>query len=141
MKTILVLNASKTKEIVIDFRVNKNQDPYQIRIKDARVERVEKHKYLGVIFDNKLSFSANTEAIIKKVSPRMYCLRKLRSFNVNSDILSAFYRATINSALLFGVVCWGGNVTDRDRSRLNKYIKKAGQVTGRNQNDFKSKTH
>ena len=27
-------------------------------------------------------------------------------------------------------------MTERDRSRLNKYIKKAGQVTGRKQNDF-----
>ena len=132
----LVLNSSKSKEIVIDFRRNKGQEPEQIVIKDAKVERVETHKYLGVIFDNRLNFSANTEAIMKRVTPRLYCLRKLRSFHVNPDILSSFYRAAISSVLLFGAVCWGGNVTDRDRSRLNKITRKAGQVTGRRQRDF-----
>ena len=132
----LVLNTGKTKEIVIDFRRNKGQDPDQILIKGDNVERVETHKYLGVIFDKKLTFSANTEAIMKRVTPRLYCLRKLRSFNVNSEILSSFYRAAISSILLFGVVCWGGNVTDRDRSRLNKITRKAGHATGRRQSDF-----
>ena len=132
----LVLNTSKTKEIVIDFRKKKFQEPDLVAIKNANVERVETHKYLGVIFDNKLNFSANTEAIIKRVNPRLYCLRKLRSFQVNPDILSSFYRAAISSVLLFGAVAWGGNVTDRDRSRLNKITRKAAQVTGQRQKDF-----
>ena len=132
----LVLNTNKTKEIVIDFRKKKVHEPDPIVIKGTQVERVETHKYLGVIFDSKLNFSANTEAILKRVNPRLYCLRKLRSFHVNNKILSSFYRAAISSVLLFGVVCWGGSVTDRDRSRLNKITRKAGQVTGQRQRDF-----
>ena len=132
----LELNATKTKEIVIDFRKTKGTSPEKVTIKGLEVDRVETHKYLGVVFDEKLSFSGNTEAVIKKANSRLYCLRKLRSFNVQSDILSSFYRAAISSVLTFGVVCWGGSITDRDKARLDKIMTKAGQVTGQRQKTF-----
>ena len=36
----------------------------------------------------------------------MYCLRKLRSFGVNSDMLVTFYNAVMCSLIMFGFVCW-----------------------------------
>lgn len=38
-----------------------------------------------------------------------YCLRKLRTFSVNPEILLSFYRSAISSVLVFGIVCWTGN--------------------------------
>ena len=59
---------------------------------------------------------------------RMYCLRKLRSFGVNSDMLVTFYNAVICSIIVYGSVCWGGNISKFDRGRLEKIVKKAGHV-------------
>ena len=38
-------------------------------------------------------------------------MRKLRSFGVNSDMLVTFYNAVICSIIMFGSVCWGGNIS------------------------------
>ena len=49
-------------------------------------------------------------------------MRKLRSFGVNSDMLVTFYNAVIYSIIMFGSVCWGGNISKSDRGRLEKII-------------------
>ena len=53
----------------------------------------------------------------------MYCMRKLRSFGVNSDMIVTFYNAE-SSIIIFGSVCWGGNISKLDRGRLEKIVKK-----------------
>ena len=50
-------------------------------------------------------------------------MRKLRSFGVNSDMLGTFYNAVICSIIMFGSVCWVGNISKLDR-RLAKIVKK-----------------
>jgi len=49
-------------------------------------------------------------------------MRKLRLFGVNSDMLVTFYNALICSIIMFGSVCWGGNISKLDRGRLEKII-------------------
>ena len=69
----------------------------------------------------------------------MYCMRKLRSFGVNSDImLVTFYNAVICCIIIFGSVCWGGNISKLDRGRLEKIKKKAGHVIGKALDSFKT---
>ena len=64
------------------------------------------------------------EKKINKVNSRMYCMKKLRSFGINSDMLVTFYNAVICSIIVFGSVCWGGNISKLDRGRLEKKKKK-----------------
>ena len=63
-----------------------------------------------MVFDSKLNWKENINSVLKKVNSRIYCMRKLRSFGVNSD--------------MFGSVCWGGNISKLDRGRLEKIVKK-----------------
>ena len=78
-------------------------------------------------FESKLNWKENINSVLKKVNSRMYCMRKLRSFGVNSDMLVTFHNA-ICSIIMFGSVCWGGNISKLDRGRLEKIIKKKKQV-------------
>ena len=126
----LELNVNKTKEMIIDFRRTK-ADPVPVELKGSDVERVQTYKYLGVVIDNTLSWSQNTDVIMKKLNTRMYCLRKLRSFNVNSQILQMFYSSVICSVLTFGLTCFWGNMNQCDKNKMNKIIKKAGGVIGK----------
>ena len=66
----LILNVTKTKEMVIDFR-KQTKVPDLIVIKENDVERVETFKYLGVVLDNKLKWKQNTDSIVKKTKPRL----------------------------------------------------------------------
>ena len=131
----LVLNIDKTKEMVIDFRKT-IIPPNKIVIDDKEVERVGDFKYLGVVLDNKLSWRHNTDHCIKKIKPRMYCLRKLKSFDVNKNLLQIFYTSVLSSVLTFGIPCWGSCISKQDKDKLNKLIRKAGGIIGCGQNDI-----
>ena len=101
-KNHLDLNVGNTKEVVIDFRKSSAVVP-DLFINGVKVERVTEYKYLGTVLelDSKLNFNANNDFINKKCQSRLYCLRKLRSFHVNTDILCTFYRCFLESVLTF----------------------------------------
>ena len=57
----LLLNTTKTKEMVVDFR--RSQPPLlPVSIEGVSVEVVNTYKYLGVHLDCKLDWSANIDA-------------------------------------------------------------------------------
>ena len=68
--------------------------------------------------------------MLKKVNAQMYCLRKLRSFGVNSGVLVTFYNAVILALLcmVLSVGVGGGNISKFDRGRLENIVKNAGHV-------------
>ena len=59
----------------------------------------------------------------------------LRSFEINPNILHSFYLSTVQSVLVLGDVCWGGNIyilaQERNRLESLRVIKKAEKVVGR----------
>ena len=88
------------------------------------------------MLDNKLTWKQNTDSIVKKTKPRLYCLRKLRTFNVHNALLQLFYTSILSSTLTFGLACWGGNLLKHDRDKLNRIIKTASVVIGKEQEDI-----
>ena len=88
------------------------------------------------MFDNKLTWKQNTDSIVKKIKPRLFCLRKLRTFNVHNTLLQIFYTSIVSRTLTFGRVCWGGNFLKHDRDKLNRIIKTASLAIGKEQEDI-----
>ena len=64
------------------------------------------------------------------MNTRLFFLKKLKSFHVNKSILKMFYQAFIRSVITFGISCWGGNITEGDKQKINRSIKKAGKIVG-----------
>ena len=83
------INVMMTKEMIIDIRKPKAL-PDPIIINDHTAERVCASKYFGVVLNNDHSWSNNTDYIISKLNSRLYCLRKVKKFNVNTCILKLF---------------------------------------------------
>ena len=52
----LEMNVEKTKEMVIDFKKKTNKCEL-VKVIGRQIERVETYKYLGVVFNNKLTWS------------------------------------------------------------------------------------
>ena len=52
-------------------------------------------------------------------------------------MLVTFYNAVICSIIMFGSVCWGGNISKLDRGRLEKIVIKVGNVVGKPLDSFK----
>lgn len=125
----LLLNTTKTREMVVDFR-RPRPLPEPVSIKGDCVEVVHTYKYLGVQLDDKLDWTANTEALCRKGQSRMYFLRRLASFNICKKLLQIFYQSVVASALMYAVVCWGSSLKKKDAARLDKLVRKAGSVVG-----------
>ena len=123
----LRINASKTKEVVIDFR-RKAPQTAPVNIQGLDIEIVEEYKNLGVHINNKLDWTHNTDVLYKKGQSRLHLLRRLRSFGVCRSLLKTFYDSVVASAIFYVVVCWGCGSSERDRKRLNKLVKRAGSV-------------
>ena len=103
----LLLNTDKTKELVIDHRINK--EPIEpLKIKGKTIEQVELYIYLGITIDNQLNWDAHALSVLNKVNKRLYFLRKLGSFQIDFTIMSLFYTSVIESVLTFCIIGWGG---------------------------------
>ena len=132
--SFLELNITKTKELC--FEEHRAKDASLLRpvtIKGESVEKVESFKYLGTVLDKNLSFSFHVDHVCKKANQRLFLIRKLRSFEVRVDILECVYRSLIESILMFNAVSWYGNLSVKDKARLNRVVNVAGKVVGRNQ--------
>ena len=88
----------------------------------------ETNKYLGLWLDKKLDWMSSTKQLYKKAQSRMYFLRRLPSFNICRKLLWIFYQSVVASVLSYTVVCWGGNTSEAELSRLEKLVRQAGSV-------------
>ena len=73
---LMTLNTNKTKYMVINFARN-FQFNTRINLENELLEEVQECKLLGLTITNKLSWSKNTENLVKKANTRMLILHKL----------------------------------------------------------------
>ncbi|PWA21791.1 hypothetical protein CCH79_00018882, partial [Gambusia affinis] len=70
-----------------------------IHIKGTVVERVDTFKFLGVHISEDLTWTTSCSKLIKKAHQRLFFMRTLRKNHLSSEILTNFYRCTIESIL------------------------------------------
>lgn len=126
----LVLNTSKTKELIVDFRKKRESVPALLYINGECVERVETFKYLGVLISNDLSWAANTTAIVKRARQRLHFLRVLRRNNMDRRLLIRFYHATVESVLTYCITVWYAGCSAADKRRLQGVVRTAEKIIG-----------
>ena len=125
----LILNVSKTKEIVVDFRT-KTSTISALTINDQEVEIVESFKFLGCTISKTLNWDEHVLTVRKKAQQRLYFLRQLKKFRVNQDILMQFYRSIIESILTFSLTTWFGSTTQQNRDDLQRVVRSASKIIG-----------
>ena len=111
--------------MIIDYRAKNRSEPDPIVIDTETVERVEEYKYLGLMIDNQLKGSANTNMVVKKCNQRLPFLCILNNLHVDRYIISLFYKSTIESLIGFSLTTWYGKLTCRDKSKLKKIVRKS----------------
>ena len=125
----LLLNVTKTKEIVVDFRTVKTPTTPLI-INDQAVEQVDSFKFLGSTISSDLSWSCHTINTRKKAQQRMYFLRQLKKFGMDKSILVQFYRSIVESVLTFSFTTWYGSTTQEEKDGLQNVVKTASKIIG-----------
>ena len=107
----LNLNASKCQSFKITLKKNVIQSTYSIN--GTPLENVTKIRDLGVVLDQKLTFSDHIEYITNKVNRALGLL--IRTFQsashrckLNRQAILAVYNANVRSVLEYCSVIWGG---------------------------------
>uniref|UniRef100_A0A1B6LGF7 Reverse transcriptase domain-containing protein n=1 Tax=Graphocephala atropunctata TaxID=36148 RepID=A0A1B6LGF7_9HEMI len=109
------INVSKTKYINFDFLGFDMPLPLKFHSRTCNLylcdcqalEKVNSIKYLGVIFDEKLTFQQHITNLHKMLRLSIRTFYFLRNF-CSTSLLRSLYFALINSRLQYGIVCWGG---------------------------------
>ncbi len=125
----LSLNIDKTKELVVDYR-RQSREHTPITIDKTPVERVSSFKFLGVHITEDLTWSAHTDAVLKKAHQRLFFLRRLRKFGTSPRILRSFYTCTVESILTGCITAWFGNSTAGNRKALQRVVRTARHIVG-----------
>ena len=101
----LTLNIKKSKFMFLSNK-KKIRKKLNIKINGKQLESCESYKYLGVIFDSKLSWKPHIEYISRKISKACGALSKIRHC-VDIETLKTVYYALVHSYLSYGIVVWG----------------------------------
>ncbi len=123
------LNIDKTKELVVDIR-RQSRVHTPISIDKTPVERVNSFKFLVVNITEYLTWSAHTDAVLKKAHQCLFFLRRLRKFGISPSILRSFYTCTVESILTGCITAWFGNSTAGNRRALQRVVRTARHIVG-----------
>ena len=117
----LLLNKAKTKEMVINFTKVR---PPDLCIDNNVIERVNSFRYLGVVFDETMTFKCHTDHVIKKANARLYMMRRYASFGATKDQLHFLFTTMILSIITYNCHIFYHACTNRDKLRLARVIRK-----------------
>ena len=75
---------------------------------------------MGTTIDDKLRCVDNTMNLCKKGQQRLYFLRKLNALHIDRTFLLMFHDSFVKSVMTFGLVCWWGHISVKNRDNLNR---------------------
>lgn len=93
----MLINIDNTKEPVLNYTGPKTGLSFSVQ----SVEVINRFKYVGKHCDKELHFAANADYINKKVSQRLFLMRKLRGFGVSEYVLERVNVSLIEIVLMF----------------------------------------
>ncbi len=102
-------------------------------VNGEEVEQVGSFKCLGTEIDSQFSFDKHSDNVFKKAYQRLGLLRKLRSFNIEKDILMVVYKSLIESVLTFNIVSWFNSLSVKSKNKLLRIINVASKIIGERQ--------
>jgi len=101
----LILNAAKTKFMVFRTR-GRGEAVLTLEINQTHITQVTEFNFLGIIFDEHLSWKSHIDALRVKLSRAIGVLNRLKNFLPN-HILRFIYFALIHSHISYGQYLWG----------------------------------
>ncbi len=101
----LLLNVSKTKELIIDLRTKEAKTHTSVYISGAEVEQVNSFRFLRISITKNPSWSSHISTLVKKAQKQLYFLRKLKKAKFPCQVLLNFYR-WVRESILTGTYCY-----------------------------------
>ena len=124
---LMKLNTEKSKYMVVNFTDN-FQFSTRLTLNSNLLEQVRETRLLGVILNDNLTWSANTEFIVKKSYKRMLMLHKLYDFQLPVYEMLNIYILYIRSILESSAVVWHSTITQSEQMEIERVQKVALRI-------------
>ena len=112
-------NLGKTKLMLIDPKNKHGGRKLNVSIANTQIEQVSMFKCLGIYIDDKLSWQAHVNHVISRISSNRYMFHCIKR-SAPKSILKNLYYAHVYS---YGLHIWGGNISEKQGSRIFKLKK------------------
>ena len=124
-KNKMIINPSKTKCMLVTTRQKHqlNPPPLNLCFENSPIQQVNKHKLLGVIIDEQLSWKPHMNKICNTISRSIFMLSKLKPILDQKTRLLCF-NAYIRSHIDYASTVWDG-CGDIHMKKLNSLYKRA----------------
>lgn len=105
----LYLNPMKTQYVNFHSKQKISAtSTHNINVNNTVIEKAKSVKFLGVYFDEHLTFEGHCKYLIKALNTICFQIRTLKEIFDISDLVK-FYYAHVHSRLLYGLTLWGGS--------------------------------
>ncbi|KAG8260323.1 hypothetical protein J6590_108518 [Homalodisca vitripennis] len=115
----LAINPSKT----IQVNFSRKKDPIPNILDISTKNSVT---FLGVVLDNKLTWTEHVDNLCKRISTGIYALRRIKWVS-DLEAAKTTYHALVESHLRYGIAVWGGSSANNN-NRLLLLQKKAIRI-------------
>lgn len=104
----LTLNSDKTQ--LMRFRSSYGQSAgLNIRVGSGVISEVDCLRFLGVVLDERLTWTEHIDYVASKICTLAYQLKTLR-YHVSEGICLTAYKAYVQSVVKYGIIFWGNSV-------------------------------
>ena len=127
----LSLNVAKTEFMVIGSRqklLAESHNEINIKLEDQVISNVDHAKSLGLIIDNRLSWSNHVNELCKKVTSAIGALRRIRPL-ISQSTAVLVYNSLIQPHFDYCSLVWDG-LSDQLSDKLQKFQNRAARVIG-----------
>ena len=111
------INYKKTKLMVFNPGFARDFLP-RFTFNGDELEVVEETKLLGIVLRSDLSWSSNTDYMVKRANRKLWCLKRLKRLGATSKDLIDVYNKQIRSLLEFSATLWHPSLTETDRMKI-----------------------
>ena len=128
----LFLNAVKTEAMLFGTHARLSDADFGITFKGQPIKRVLEFKYLGVIFDEHISWNSHMKYVLSRYGKRLRMLERIRE-NLTSVCANSIYTAYIRRIMDYCDTVWKscgvGNSSSLERlqRRASKIVSKTGE--------------
>jgi hypothetical protein len=85
---------------------NTNTNDYNLNIGSERIKRVQHTKFLGLIIDEQLQWTAHIKHVKSKLSSSLYAIRNAKHILSTSQLKTLYY-SMVHPYLEYGLLLWG----------------------------------
>jgi hypothetical protein len=117
----LKINYNKCRYIPLNGRKKYNDNEINLKFEHNELEKVDNHKYLGIIIDKKLNWELHKNNIIKNLNKYIAIFYNIRD-HTPTRVSIILFKTLVLSKVNYGIQLYGGSDLTKIQNKLDKIL-------------------